>query len=338
MNYIKYNTNELLEVKNRKKSCVCPLCKAKHNSNYIVCLECKELVAYLSYLYSVEIDNIPLEAIKQIYKEYNYIDKTTLQQLFNDKKKLFKDRFLTREEETKSKSKRFISSTEHICIYCKQIFIDKSIKKSIIFGVCKKCSKRKNHISYGIKGRVKIKLNKHDKVPKYVKELMKNNPNKEFISAEGDILNPNITYKCINCNKIITQTFDDIQKHKNHSCMNLKSKGEALFEKYLINKNIKYKTEYQTLKCINPKTGKILPYDFELTKEHCIVEIQGVQHYKYIPYFHKSYENFQERKELDKYKKEFALNKGYRYVEISSGIFDKSDYMKKVEKLLEDIK
>ena len=335
--YKTYNTRELLNIKSTKSECCCPICKRKHSSEYIICQECQDLLFFLCQLYSVEDNCISLDVVKQLYDEYSSMDKVTLQTLINNNSNYFKTRFLIEEKIRKGPPIRTLSSNQHICIRCKQIFADKTIDKDNIFAVCRNCSTRKGHKSYGVRNTAKVKLTKSDKVPFYVNKLMSKCTDKLFLNAEGDILNPKITYKCLKCKRIIIQTYDDIQKGLGHNCPELDSKGESLFEEYLIEKNMQYHREFKTLKCINPETGRILPYDFELINENCIVEIHGRQHYVYIPYFHKTREEFIKRQEIDRFKKDFALSKGYKYIEINAEIFDKQDYKTKIDKKIEEI-
>lgn len=80
------------------------------------------------------------------------------------------------------------------------------------------------------------------------------------------------------------------------------------------------------LKPKNPKTGHYLPYDIEVEKLKLIIEVNGEQHYSVNSMYNKamayrcgmSYdEYFLYRKWIDEYKKYYALNNGYDYLEIS---------------------
>jgi hypothetical protein len=46
------------------------------------------------------------------------------------------------------------------------------------------------------------------------------------------------------------------------------------------------------------------------------VEYNGIQHYKYIEYFHRTYDNFIKRHEFDKIKKNKCIDKGYIFIDI----------------------
>lgn len=81
-----------------------------------------------------------------------------------------------------------------------------------------------------------------------------------------------------------------------------------LFAKY------EYKTQFDTLSCKNPKTGRALPYDFELRDFKILIEVQGEQHREYTPYFHSCLEDFQYQVYKDKIKNEFAHKMGYQLI------------------------
>lgn len=77
--------------------------------------------------------------------------------------------------------------------------------------------------------------------------------------------------------------------------------------------------EYKVLR--NPETGYWLPYDIYIpsgkNKElnGFYIEIHGIQHYKFVEFWHKTKEKFEYNKRLDKIKKRFAKKNG-TYIEI----------------------
>ena len=87
-----------------------------------------------------------------------------------------------------------------------------------------------------------------------------------------------------------------------------------------------FKTQRDTLKCINPKTGNVLPYDFELSGKKTIIEVQGNQHIKYTPYFHRDEDSFEYQKYKDAVKKDYAERAGYRFIEIFYTDFSNGKY------------
>ncbi len=93
-------------------------------------------------------------------------------------------------------------------------------------------------------------------------------------------------------------------------------KGERLVKRYLDSLRIDYRTQGDTLSCINPKTGRPLPYDFELPKEKIIIEVNGKEHYKFMKYFHETTEGFEYQKYKDEVKRNFAIANGYTFIEL----------------------
>lgn len=158
------------------------------------------------------------------------------------------------------------------------------------------------------------KYRKGDPIPEFVKTLL--GGTKTAISVTGDKNNPNIIYVCHKCGETLYTRYSDYKAHTGHNCEGIKSSGETIVEQYLKKKNISYKTQRDTLRCVNPETGFVMPYDFELTGKKVLLEVQGEQHRKYIPRFHVTKEAFEYQVKKDKYKKAFAESKGYRLIEI----------------------
>tara|TARA_R110000796_G_scaffold227688_1_gene344466 strand:- start:245 stop:979 length:735 start_codon:yes stop_codon:yes gene_type:complete len=94
------------------------------------------------------------------------------------------------------------------------------------------------------------------------------------------------------------------------------SKGEEEIEKYLIKNHIAYLREKRFDGCINPKTNKTLPFDFYLPNNNTIIEYQGEQHYKDLPFF-KTGGGLKGRQYRDSIKKSFVKSKGILYIEVS---------------------
>ena len=170
-----------------------------------------------------------------------------------------------------------------------------------------------------------VKYRRQDStIPDYIKALFDKNPSKELLHIDGDRINPNIYYRCKRCEQEHCQTYESLAKGYGHNCEAIKSSGEAVVGEFLRETGYSIRTQHDTLKCVNPKTKKTMPYDFEVRGKKLIIEVQGEQHDMYIPYFHGSEENFEYQMWKDKYKKEFAETKGYRvlylhYEDIKNG-------------------
>ena len=95
------------------------------------------------------------------------------------------------------------------------------------------------------------------------------------------------------------------------------SKGEDEIEKYLIKSEINYKREYRFKDCINPKSNKILPFDFYLPNHNLCIEYQGEQHFKTTKFFEKRAGGLEGLKYRDNIKKQYCQNNSIKLLEIS---------------------
>ena len=100
---------------------------------------------------------------------------------------------------------------------------------------------------------------------------------------------------------------------------------------YLTAKNIDYKMQEDTLKCVNPSTGKVLPYDFELPKYKIIIEVQGYQHYDAGIDYNTTSKELQYQIEKDEYKKQYAIDNGYQFVTITYKDIERKEFGKIIE-------
>ena len=153
-------------------------------------------------------------------------------------------------------------------------------------------------------------------IPDYIKEIFAKDKSKEFLYLRGNRLNPYVFYTCKRCKKEQCQTYENLRSGQGHDCSAVMPSGEVIVEDYLKKNHISYKTQRNTLRCINPRTNSVLPYDFELPEHRIIIEVQGEQHLSFLPYFHGSVENFEYQCWKDQYKKAFAQQKGYQVIYI----------------------
>lgn len=87
-----------------------------------------------------------------------------------------------------------------------------------------------------------------------------------------------------------------------HGCPRCqKSKGEVTISKILEKYNIKFVEQYKI-----PGTNYKFEYDFYLPEYNILIEFHGIQHYVYIPFFHKNIEYFTHRQNCDIFKRELA--------------------------------
>lgn len=121
--------------------------------------------------------------------------------------------------------------------------------------------------------------------------------------------------KCNNCNNIFWQSPNT---HKNHGCPScctcMTSNGEKRIIKYLENNNIKYIRQKQFKNC---KYKKVLQFDFYLLDYNICIEYDGIQHFEYIKWFHKSIENFEIYKLKDKIKNNYCFVNKIKLIRIT---------------------
>jgi very-short-patch-repair endonuclease len=171
-------------------------------------------------------------------------------------------------------------------------------------------------------------------IPDYIRKFFEKDKTKEIICVDGYKINPRIYYTCKRCGCEICQTYEDLRSKKGHGCSANKSSGEVLVEEYLKQIGVFFKTQRDTLECINPKTKRVMPYDFELQKNKIIIEVQGKQHFEFIEHFHGTIDNFEYQQWKDEVKKEFAERVGYRVVYIDYHQLESSEYKTIIDAML----
>ena len=150
--------------------------------------------------------------------------------------------------------------------------------------------------------------------PEYIYRLL--GEGKVLIDISGDKRDPRITFRCKRCQNDFTVKYRNLAKHKGHNCSAQISSGEGIVREYLEELDVKFYTQQETLKCINPDTGYPMPYDFEIPSHKIIIEVQGEQHRTFIEHFHVDMEGFIYRQQKDAYKKKYAEDFGYKVIEI----------------------
>lgn len=88
---------------------------------------------------------------------------------------------------------------------------------------------------------------------------------------------------------------------------------ELITESFLKENNIHFKAQYVFE---NLKDKKYLRYDFYLPEKNLLIELNGKQHYEWIPFFHKTRKDFLLQKHHDWLKRKFARDNGLKLVVI----------------------
>lgn len=102
-----------------------------------------------------------------------------------------------------------------------------------------------------------------------------------------------------------------------------------------------------TLKCYNPTTGRLLPFDNEVNVDgqKLIIEVHGMQHYVATGFVKMSAEKlgvlseelFEYNQWKDAYKKQFAIEHGYMYLEIPYWTEKNEAYKEMIDKKINEI-
>ena len=91
-----------------------------------------------------------------------------------------------------------------------------------------------------------------------------------------------------------------------------------MIEKYLKDHNLQYISQKECYLDVNVKKTNKIVLDFVVFFKNrpYIIEYNGEQHYKYIPYFHKSEEDFELQKRRDEILRKRCLYRGFPLIEI----------------------
>lgn len=96
------------------------------------------------------------------------------------------------------------------------------------------------------------------------------------------------------------------------------SKGEDKIAKMLSEKGLQFKREFIFPDCKSLR-GKSLRFDFAVFKNGklvVLIEVDGEQHFRYIPYFHRYKIAFQRQQEWDRRKNAYCLSKGIPLIRV----------------------
>ena len=124
--------------------------------------------------------------------------------------------------------------------------------------------------------------------------------------------------RCLNCGNYTDVSSGDLQSGHTTSCGCIGySKGEYIIDQILTKKGIDFIKEYSFDDCRSNKNYK-LRFDFAIFKEntlHCLIEYQGIQHYKPNTEFD-IHESLEERQSRDNIKRKYCLDNKIKLIEI----------------------
>lgn len=146
----------------------------------------------------------------------------------------------------------------------------------------------------------------------YTIEDLKNNPNvRGDLEIIGEYVNNStpIECKCKICNIRWFVTPNKLTQGRGcPSCYaNKLSSGERLIFKFLRDNDIAFEQQKSFDKCKNPKTNRLLKFDFYLPEYNLCIEFQGKQHYEPV-IFNNSKSNKTKEEKLEEAKKALIEN------------------------------
>lgn len=95
-----------------------------------------------------------------------------------------------------------------------------------------------------------------------------------------------------------------------------RSKGEVMVANWLEENNISYKQEYLVRFPFLVKKKPFVFIDFYLPEHNIFIEYNGKQHYEYVPYFHKSPDDFTKQQTRDNNVRSYCEQNGIKLIEI----------------------
>jgi formylmethanofuran dehydrogenase subunit E len=126
---------------------------------------------------------------------------------------------------------------------------------------------------------------------------------------------------CLTCKYNWISTINNVF-NKGRGCPMCKNKSERKFKEYfeIAYSNYSIECQYSPKWCINQKTGYRMRYDFLITTNkniNIIIEVDGVQHLKYIPHFHRNgEEDLEIQRERDNQKMVYSLENNISLIRI----------------------
>ena len=84
------------------------------------------------------------------------------------------------------------------------------------------------------------------------------------------------------------------------------SHGEKVIKSLLLDNNIIFEEQKTFNNCYYSKSNYLCKFDFYLPKYNLLIEYDGIQHFEFVPYYHKNLENFNISIERDKFKNQWC--------------------------------
>jgi len=114
-----------------------------------------------------------------------------------------------------------------------------------------------------------------------------------------------------------TNSLNHIQRGQGIACLCAMKKGAQAVSTFLETfPGLQWYKETRLYK--NPKSGCYCPFDFTNAEHKIIVEADGRQHFQFIPFFHRSQDEFENRALIDLEKERWAVTNGWLLIRVLS--------------------
>lgn len=156
----------------------------------------------------------------------------------------------------------------------------------------------------------------------YVSQLTEKFGHKFTLLTEYVNAKTNIKVRCERCGFIRALKPNTlIESGYCPKCDDKSSKGEKVISAFLS----KHQIAFETQKYFSDWNIGIHYFDFYIPKYNLVLEYQGIQHFQFNEFFHKTLEEFEQRQTKDRIKKEAAIKQGFNYVSIGYQSFNDLD-------------
>ena len=137
-----------------------------------------------------------------------------------------------------------------------------------------------------------------------------------------------LTLTCTTCAySTNTSIIDNIRNGSGVACKCTMKKGAQAVSTFLETfPGLQWDKETRLYK--NPKSGCYCPFDFTNAQHKIIVEADGQQHFQFIPFFHRSQDEFESRALIDLEKERWAVTNGWLLIRVLSedALYDQREW------------
>jgi len=121
---------------------------------------------------------------------------------------------------------------------------------------------------------------------------------------------------CVRCWQQVKVTYDHLYKTKVYQRSKTQGRVKTCLKRLV--KPVLEEVYFPWAR--NPDTEAMLPYDFYIPSLSLVIEVQGAEHYEYIPHFHGTQQRFQQRLLLDHIKESLAEDNDFNYLAIDGRV------------------